>query len=504
MNLRPVPNLAEPTVIQCNRRPLPAITADALNALVDANSPPVIFRHGGALARIGQDDSDHAFIEPLTRDALRGRLARVAHWCRINSRGGADACSPPLDVVADVTSLPEWPLPVIERITAVPVFAADGTLCSAPGYHHAGRLWHAPRPGLDLPPVPANPDQADIERARTLICDDLLGEFCFTTDAERAGAVALLLLPFVRNLIRGSTPFHLVEAPTPGTGKGLLVDACLIPGLGRQPAVTTEARDEDEWRKKLTSLLRSGTEAFFVDNIRRPLDSSALAAALTTDVFEDRILGRSEMVRLPVRCVFVGTGNNPVVTSEIARRTIRIRLDASIERPWLRGGFQHQPLRRWAEQNRGQLAWAALTLTSAWLARGRPPGNHTLGSYETWAHTIGGILNTAGIPGFLDNLSDFYSASDGELDAWRAFTDTWWHRHASLPVTAADLWDLAEVADPPLPLGAGNDRSRRITFGKALSAQRGRIFGDLRITTAGTQHRAAVWQLEQRREEHAQ
>jgi putative DNA primase/helicase len=64
-----------------------------------------------------------------------------------------------------------------------------------------------------VPDVPNEPSEADLVRARALILDDLLCDFPFVSDANRAHAVARFLLPFVRELISGPTPLHLIEAP---------------------------------------------------------------------------------------------------------------------------------------------------------------------------------------------------------------------------------------------------------------------------------------------------
>ena len=47
-----------------------------------------------------------------------------------------------------------------------------------------------------------------------------------------------------------------------------------------------------------------------IDNINGFLDSGALASALTARAVKDRILGTSRTAAVPVRCVWVGTGNN--------------------------------------------------------------------------------------------------------------------------------------------------------------------------------------------------
>jgi putative DNA primase/helicase len=244
--------------------------------------------------------------------------------------------------------------------------------------------------------------------------DDLLGDFPFRSDADRAHAVALFLLPFVRDLIDGPTPLHIIEASTPGTGKSLLADVLLRPSVGRQIGRLGQPGDEDECRRTLTLLFREAPSAIVIDNITQPLNSGTLALALTTEVWTDRLLGKSATVRLPVRCGWVATGNNPVLSTEMARRSARIRLDADLERPWQRGGFRHPNLIAWAQDHRADLVWAALVLVRHWMMAGAQAATATLGSFEQWADVLGGVLAATGVDGFLGNLDALYEAADIE------------------------------------------------------------------------------------------
>jgi hypothetical protein len=45
----------------------------------------------------------------------------------------------------------------------------------------------------------------------------------------------------------------------------------------------TPPRDDDEWRKQITSALIAGKQVLLIDNVIHRLDSSALAAAWTGD-----------------------------------------------------------------------------------------------------------------------------------------------------------------------------------------------------------------------------
>jgi hypothetical protein len=229
-------------------------------------------------------------------------------------------------------------------------------------------------------------------------------------------------------MIDGPTPLHLIEKPTPGTGATLMVDviATVLTGVGA--SVMTEGRDDEEWRKRITAKLRQIPSLILIDNLREQLDSSALAAALTAPFWEDRILGQSEMTRLPIRCAWVATGNNPTFSNEMARRLVRIRLDAHTDQPWRRDSFRHPDLLVWVRANRGRLVAACLTLCHAWIVAGRPRGGRSIGSYEIWAQTLGGVLEVGGIEGFLGNLDEMMAASDSEGGAWRSLISIWWDR----------------------------------------------------------------------------
>ncbi|MGA2621555.1 MAG: hypothetical protein ABSF26_28465 [Thermoguttaceae bacterium] len=489
--------------IDAGNQDLEIVTAQAWEALQASNKPERLFRCGGRPSRIETDDDGAPIVRALDPDRMRYEVARAADWFRISKEEEEVPASPPKDVVRDVLAQPDMPLPVLIRIVEAPIYAADGTLQTSPGYHRTGRIYYAPAIGLVVPDISAEPTPNEISTARQLVCEELLGDFPITSESELAHAVALFLLPFAREIIgNGATPIHLVEKPSPGTGATLMVDCLAYPAIGRPVAAMTEGRDEEEWRKRLTSKFRMCATYIFIDNLGRRLDSPTVSAAVTAPSWEDRILGHSEIIRVPVRCVWVASGNNPSVSNEISRRTIRIRLDAKTDQPWLREGFRIPNLRAWVKDNRGRLIWAALTMIRAWLVAGRPAGSRTLGMFEQWAETIGGILDVVGIPGFLGNLDDFYQESDAESAAWQSFILAWWERFQDQEVKVAELWETIK-GDVMLPILADSEQAQKIRLGKLLSDKRDRTFSVeiqgqptlLRITRGGQKQRAYLWKL---------
>jgi hypothetical protein len=345
--------------------------------------------------------------------------------------------------------------------------------------------------------IPEQPTPEQLQAAKKLLLDELLGDFPFASSADLAHALAALLLPFVRRMIEGCTPVHLIEAPTPGSGKGLLADVLSLIALGRPCEPTTVTADEDEIRKKITALLVKGQPIILLDNVRVDLDSAQLASALTAEVWSDRLLGQNRMIDLPNHATWVVTANNPRLSLEIARRCLRIRLDPGTDRPWQRTGFRHSPLRDWVRATRGALLQALLVLVQAWIMAGRPPGTETLGSFERWAEVIGGILAHAGVSGFLGNTGELYESADVEGNEWREFAAAWWGTYQDHWVSSKDALRVALERDLlGGVVGEKSLRSQRVSLGRALAAARDRQFGTWRLLMRHDAHtKSAAYRL---------
>jgi hypothetical protein len=289
-------------------------------------------------------------------------------------------------------------------------------------------------------------------------------------------------------MINGAVPLHLIEKPAPGTGATLLIEQLLYPALGRPVSAMSEGRNEDEWRKRITAKLLGAPQVVFFDNLRARLDSSALAAAITAPVWEDRMLGKSLIVRVPVRCAWIASGNNPSLSNEIARRTVRIRLDAKVDRPWLRTGFKHENLE----------VWAYLTIVQHWVSQGAQRGHQVLGMFQDWAAVMGGILEAIEVPGLLLNLHDLYERTDDEGTTWRAVVALWWNRFGDQPVGVADLYGQVVKAGIDLNLGdSTSQRSQRTRLGNLLKGQRDRSY---QVEVAGATYTLCIRLADQKRQ----
>jgi hypothetical protein len=118
---------------------------------------------------------------------------------------------------------------------------------------------------------------------------------------------------------------------------------------------------------------------------------------------------------------------------------------------------------------------------------------------------IGGILENAGVVGFLENANELYDKLDPERESWIAFLSTWWDEYDTREVKVSDLYDLATKGDylnEVLQGGTGNDsdRARRTRLGKALGNCTDRVYSYWQIKKVGVKHSAAIYRLSVRGE----
>jgi hypothetical protein len=494
--------------IQINDRQLREIVADAWLAVHGANQDggriyphtPFLYHRAGRLVRlvIGEFGPE---IEEMDEDAVFGLLARTADWHRALEDADIET-SPPRDAARDMLAYPDLHLPRLEGVISTPVFGRHGELIMTDGYHRDDRLWLTPDPNLQLGTIPDVPTAENIAAARTLLIDELLVDFPFVDDSDRAHAIAAVFLPFIRRMIDGPTPMHLIEAPTMGSGKGLLANLISIAATGAACEARTLPESEDEIRKMLTAELMKGRPIVLLDNAndRKQLHSSSLASVLTSIRWTDRKLGESIMASVPNHAVWLMTGNNPNLHLELTRRCIRVRIDPRVDRPWKRSVFKHPEITTWAKENRSALVGAIVTLIRAWMVAGKPLDRARLGSFERWSSVIGAILGVAGIPGFLANLDQLYEAADIEGQAWREFTAAWWQTFRGEPKKVSELNQFCEDRELMLRLrGDGSARSQQTRLGSALGSYRDRSFDGLRIMRAGaaSKHKGvAMYSLE--------
>lgn len=478
-----------------NDETLDTVADEAWKALLYTNKPVRLMQRSGEIVRVERDENGIT-VRELTVSKMRHEIARAATFYKTRAQDGMMLCFPPAELAADMLSVPVAPVPVLKRIVRCPVFNSEGQLETEPGYSEISRNFHAPPEGFEAMWVSPEPSLSEIAEAFEFFVDNVLIDFPFRSKSDRAAAVALWLQPFVREMINGPVPVYLLDSSMNGSGKSMLGECLLYPSQLKWPALVSEIGNPEEMEKLLSAILLTRDPIVFIDNISKSVASGIFANYITATTKKCRRLGKTEVIEIPVEQTWVMAGANIDLTNENARRSLQIRLEPNTGTPELRQNFKHPFLKRWIVENQRKLVWAAHTLIQYWIAQGKPaPKGRSLGSFESWHYVMGGILESIGVTGFLGNIEQFNAESNTERQGWTEFVGEWWSNYQDNRVSAKDLLSIAEGCDG-LNIEATSERGRESRLGRALRANRQRIFSTYKIVRAGVIKGTASWKLE--------
>ncbi len=326
-------------------------------------------------------------IRPLGRATLKERMSHQMNFLSMEGSGPPRRVFPPEDVVKAAQCRHELPrFRWLRSVRGVPVLHSDGTVGSSAGYDPKSQLY------LDLKKIyplgSSHPTKADAEAAVARLLD-VARDFPFVDEVSKAVYLAGVLTPVARPTFVGPAPAFLIDANVPGTGKTLLANLISIIATGRPTAPIVQLFNEEEERKRITSMLIAGKSFTIIDNLTGPFGGGALDALLTSEEWEDRRLGSNTQVKLPNTLLLYITGNNIQLKADTGRRCLLMRLESTCEHPETRSDFQHLDLEEWAQVHHGDLFSSALTVLQAYLVAKRPKVKmRPLGSFSGWSSLV--------------------------------------------------------------------------------------------------------------------
>jgi putative DNA primase/helicase len=293
--------------------------------------------------------------------------------------------NPPRQFVADylVQMRSKYAARQLTGICRVPRIDDDGHVHFVAGYDPQTGLYHDQTPTFS---IPSSPTHADALKA----ADRLLEPFKhYAFEDEKVGRALLLGMIFtaIQRPFLPTAPMHAVRASMPGVGKGLSVRATALLAYNSLPVIATWGHSDEEFAKRLDALLIQSPAMISIDNANgRLLQGDTLEAILSEGVADVRPLGRSETVRVRNRSLIVATGNNLIVTGDMARRTLVIDLmpkSASPERVI----YPFNPAEI-VQQHRPALLQAAFTIMRAFRLANPAQNLPGIGSFELWARRV--------------------------------------------------------------------------------------------------------------------
>lgn len=474
---------------------------------------------GRAVGRV-LDDSVPLPQSPvvLTTAGLARLLARELNVFQVSKRrGGEDIpeeVTPPRDVLAAVLARAHWPkLPTLRGVIGAPVLRPNGTLLQRAGYDPETGYYLAST--REVPEVPTEPTAEEVEAARRFVLDRFLRDFPWVSKkADRANYLGLLVTPILRPYLRQLTPFGIITATQPGSGKTILTAG---PGLLYGQRVVPWPYADEELRKAITAVLQDEAGVVVFDNVAEGtvVSSPILAQLITSENgWSDRKLGSSKTLTTPNDRLWMLTGNNVRVGGDMASRTVLVRLDPDCPHPEERTGFALGDLSSWMAnpKHQGELLHHLLVLVVDWTRARAPRRNDlTMRQFTAWAQAVGGFLDHHGVEGFLANRDAVRDADEDDM-LWSAFLQKWLERFPhptdrgrSQTITAGDLrrdaemetitgrvdqWDGCFITTPAgrLPTAVALGRS-------VLPARVGRHHGQYVLRSIRDEHRkqAVFW-----------
>jgi hypothetical protein len=450
------------TGVSTDERPEVEVTPDehktndsAIAALIRDEK---LFQRGGALVQILRDHgpktlkgisrpSNAPRIAIVKEATLRERLTAAARFVQRHESDDGEKLihvHPPKFCISAVAARGHWPeVRHLEGVISSPILRMDGTILQQPGYDSTTGLYYEPG-GVPIT-VSAEPTRDDaVAAAKTVL--EVVADFPFTSDAHRAAWLAFVMTPLARHAFEGPSPLFLVDANIRASGKSLLTDAAALIVTGRNMPRMSCPQDDDEARKRITAITLGGDQMILIDNIAGELRSASLDAALTGTVWKDRILGRSEIVEMPLVTTWAATGNNVILGGDAPRRVCHIRLDSKLENPEQRNDFRHPALLTWVRQERPRLLEAALTILAAFCRAGRPDQRlKPWGSFDGWSALLRQGVVWVGLPDPGETREELARSSDREASGLRALLEGWPEIDGDgAGLTASKLIDLLE------------------------------------------------------------
>jgi hypothetical protein len=483
------PCLKKPTLVASGE--FAEMMDQASSILIEGNNPPTLLKFGTALATVRSNEKQKVKLH--TSASFRELIADRMRIVTIEGKGEKireKPVHPQNDLVLSLLESPRLDgLPRLRGISFVPTVASDGTIRTEEGYDLKTQSYLVTSDFEGI--VQSHVEIEEVESAIRWLIDWPLHDFPFADEASRTHFICMWLLPFVRSLVSGPTPLHLIQSPKRSTGKSLLARIGMNV-ISQHVADGSWKAKEDELEKTLDSILIGGYTHALLDNASGVIASPYFDKVLTSQEHATRILGHTRLIPLPNNAVWSLTANNGQLGGDLITRCLPIFLDSGEEYPEKRKDFKISNIEEWTQKKRVKIISKLLTIVRFWVQEGMPAysGRRTH-RMSSWMSVMGGVCQTAGLKGFLKNIDLLESKTDDEHDSASKFTLLWHEKFGSQPVSANRLVSIAygdSEDDSPAPLWtedmrfAENERSKVLRLSKWLSNHADQVYGGLKIT----------------------
>jgi hypothetical protein len=364
-------------------------------------------------------------------------------------------------------------LPRVQGLINCPVIREiNGQLkVAGPGYDEEMRLLIT---GGEIPP-----EVALDEAVPALL--DLLAEFDFESEADKARAVASMISPVLKTggFLRGRVPADVAEADKSQSGKTYRQRVVAALYREKLSLVTCREGGVGSLDESLNQQLVAGRPFIQFDNFRGPFESAHLEAFLTAEgSFPCRVPHRGQVTVSPESYFIFLTSNGVNTTQDFANRSniIRIRTKAA------GFGFRRFPegdLLEMVRKKQPYYLGCLFAVVREWHRLGKPQSKETRHHFREWVQ----VLDWIG-----QNIFKTVAIMDGhKLAQERVSTPALvWLRKVALnvdetgevnrPLTATDIYSLCDSQEIEIPgLRPGSDEEKSV---KVIGRIMAKLFKD--------------------------
>jgi hypothetical protein len=493
--------------IEAKHKPKIYVQAGELPRICDAaeNELAKTMRHyqrGGVIVTITTDPGTReTAVKPLSMPSLTRVLAGLAIWLRYDKRSTEWVVCDPLErhvrILHDATVYPH--MPVLNGIARQPYLRPDGSLMLDAGYDSAtGMFGVFNKREFNIPSAPTR-KQAEDALVELL---DLLAEFKFKTEQDKAAAVAFLLTAVIRPSLP-QAPMGHVKAPSIASGKSYLCELFTAFATPQKGTPHSFPVDDEECRKLLLAELLTAPAVMEFDNLTSDLiPHKSLCTTLTSEFISGRLLGQTKTAEVGTRVLFLSSGNNVEPVKDMTRRTITISLDPACEMPAARE-FNKRPVTE-VRANRGHYVSLVLIIVRAWHCAGRPQtACKPIASYADWSDYCRQSLLWLGLQ---DPAACIFDAmnNDPDRELLGEFLDVWFSTFGKIPTQVKDVIkevkkDFANEIFLELMVDIAGERDGNLNakrLGRWIKRHAGRVVNGMRFVQDTASHNAAKWKVE--------
>ena len=288
-------------------------------------------------------------------------------------------------------------LPIVTSVAQLPIILDDGTVLTGQGLNRRYGIWFQVPAELEaLLPNREECTARVVARAMRFLADDWLCDVA--ADYKGKCTIIACALTVLERGLLPQRPAFFVTAGQRGGGKTKTIHIISMAALGLPASAAAWSPNEEERRKALYAYLGAGLPMLVWDNLPRGtlISCPSIEKALTTEFYQDRILGENKTKIVPAYTVQVFTGNNIAPRGDLASRSLIARLAVDRPDPENRE-FKHADPIAWTAENRARILAALYTILLGNPRRGQKKSARSAPPtwFKEWWEMVGSAVEHA-------------------------------------------------------------------------------------------------------------